>query len=68
VFGGDGQVVSFEVGDCSALMGTVRELVRRGHELEAVLPAFTRNASVLLRMQDVGQLSQNGRARLVLIF
>jgi predicted amidohydrolase len=50
VFGADGQVVSYDVGDCSALMGTVRTLVGRGHALETVLPAFTRNAAALLRM------------------
>jgi len=64
VFGADGQVVSYDVGNCSALMATVRELVRRGHELETVLPAFTRNASVLLRMQDVGEVAAGARADL----
>jgi len=64
VFGGDGQVVSYEVGDCSALMRTVRELVRRGHALEAVLPAFTQNAAALLRMQAVGGVAGGKRADL----
>ena len=51
VFGPEGRVVSYEVGDCSALMRTVHELVRRGHKLDAVLPAFTRTAGALLRFE-----------------
>ena len=65
VFGPDGQVVSFEVGDCSALMGTVRTLVGRGHALETVLPAFTRSAAELLRFADVGVLASEMRDNLV---
>lgn len=57
VFGPDGSVVSYDVGDCSALMVTIRELVRRGHALERVLPAFTSNVAALLRMGDAGRLA-----------
>ncbi len=66
VFGPDGQVVSFDVGDCSALMGTVRELVRRGHALERVLPAFTSNVAALLRLHGVGQFESGCRADVAL--
>jgi beta-aspartyl-dipeptidase (metallo-type) len=54
VFGADGQVVSFDVGDCSALMGTVRTLVGRGHGLAKTLAPFTSNARSLLRLEDAG--------------
>jgi beta-aspartyl-dipeptidase (metallo-type) len=66
VFGADGQVVSYDVGDCSALMATVRELVRRGHALERVLPAFTTNVAALLRMRGVGQVGSGCRADVAL--
>ena len=66
VFGADGQVVSYDVGDCSALMATVRELVRRGHALERVLPAFTTNVAALLRMRSVGQVESGCRADVAL--
>jgi beta-aspartyl-dipeptidase (metallo-type) len=66
VFGADGQVVSYDVGDCSALMATVRTLVGRGHALETVLPAFTSNPAALLRMRGVGQVGLGRRADVAL--
>ncbi|HYW50289.1 MAG TPA: beta-aspartyl-peptidase [Gemmatimonadaceae bacterium] len=57
VFNAHGQVVSFDVGDCGALMRTVRELVRRGHALETVLPAFTTNAAAVLRLAGRGHIA-----------
>jgi beta-aspartyl-dipeptidase (metallo-type) len=56
VFDANGQVVSFEVGDCSALMRTVNRLMARGHALERVLPAFTATPAALLRFTDCGSL------------
>ena len=57
VFDAEGQVVSFDVGDCGALLRTIRELVRRGHALERVLPAFTSNVAELLRLASHGHLA-----------
>ncbi len=61
VFGADGQVVSFEVGDCSALMQTVRALVGRGHALAAVLPPFSAHVATLLRFRGTGALAVGAR-------
>jgi len=65
VFDADGQVVSYDVGDCAALLDTVRVLLRRGHALEKVLPPFTSNVAALLRMDDVGGVSVGRRSDVV---
>ena len=62
VFNSDGEVVSMEVGDCSALMGTVRELRTRGHALEIVLPSFTSIVASLLRLPGTGVLELGSRS------
>ena len=64
VFGDDGQVVTYDVGDCSALMATVRTLVGRGHALERVLLPFTRNAAALLRLSGAGAAAAGARSDL----
>jgi beta-aspartyl-dipeptidase (metallo-type) len=57
VFDADGRVVSMEVGDCSALMATVRELVKRGHALQRVLPALSATVAHYLRLGERGRLT-----------
>ena len=52
VFDADGRIVSMDVGDASALMRTVHALVKRGHAMERVLPAFTSDVASLLRLDD----------------
>ena len=67
VFDAEGRVVRMEVGDCSALLRTVRELVRRGHLLERVLPAFTTNVAKLLRLAGVGTVVEGARSSGVIV-
>ena len=62
VFSADGEVVSYEVGDCLGLMGTVRELRTRGHALEIVLPSFTSIVASLLRLPGTGVLEGGSRS------
>ncbi len=57
VFDGDGQIVSFEVGDCSALMDTVRTLLGRGNALSKVIAPFTSNAATILRLEGCGRIA-----------
>ncbi|MBC7843048.1 MAG: beta-aspartyl-peptidase [Gemmatimonadaceae bacterium] len=65
VFDADGRIVSMDVGECSALMRTVRELVARGRDLSATLPVTTTNPATLLRMERAGKLHVGMRADLV---
>ena len=54
-----------DVGSAHALLDTVRELLARGHALDAVLPAFTRNIARHLRLTGKGELSVGADADLV---
>ena len=65
VFNGDREVVSYEVGDCSALMGTVEELVGRANGLERSIGAFSSNVATLLRLKHVGRLTAGLQADVV---
>ena len=65
VFGADGQVVSYEVGDCAALMGTVKALVKRGHALGTVLRPFTENVAGLLRFGATGRVREGRSSGIV---
>jgi len=67
VFDADGRVVSYDVGDCSGLMRTVRELDSRGRDLAAVHQAFSSSASKLLKLRDAGRLSVGYLADIVAI-
>ena len=57
VFNSDGEVVSMEVGDCSALMQTIRQLSQSGRDIGQVLAPFTKNWAALLRFARHGRLS-----------
>ncbi len=62
VFDRDGTVVSYEVGDCSGLMRTVRELVRRGRGLDRIMPAFATTSAALLRLGRAGVIGAESDA------
>ena len=63
----DGRVVAMGVGHAGSLLHTVRELVARGHGLDRILPAFTRNVAVLLRLSGKGELRVGADADLVVL-
>ena len=56
VFNEEGRVVRMGVGDSGALVKCLRELARRGHPLERVLPPITSNVAALLRLPRKGRL------------
>ncbi len=65
VFDASGAVVSYEVGDCGRLMGTVQSLTRRGRQLARILPGFTQNCASLLRLTGSGSLSPGVKSHIV---
>lgn len=66
-FDHDGRLCKMDVGSAHALLGTVRELLARGHALDAVLPAFTRNIARHLRLAGKGELTVGADADLVVL-
>ena len=64
-FDHDGRMCRMDVGSAHALLDTVRELLARGHALEAVLPAFTCNIARHLRLAGKGDISVGADADLV---
>lgn len=66
-FDHDGRLCGMDVGSSAALLETVRELLGRGHALDTVLPAFTRNIAQLLRLPGKGELAAGADADLVLL-
>ncbi|MCC7247662.1 MAG: beta-aspartyl-peptidase, partial [Lysobacter sp.] len=66
-FDGEGRLCRMEVGASQALPDTIRELLARGHALEAVLPAFTRNVATTLRLAGKGEIAVGADADLVLL-
>jgi beta-aspartyl-dipeptidase (metallo-type) len=54
-----------DVGSAHALLDTVRELLARGHALDAVLPAFTRNIARHLHLTGKGEIAVGADADLV---
>jgi beta-aspartyl-dipeptidase (metallo-type) len=67
VFDADGRVVQMGVGHAGSLLETVRELVARGHGLDRILPAFTKNVATLLRLSQKGVLQVGADADLVVL-
>ena len=67
VFDVDGRVVAMGVGHAGSLLQTVRELAARGHGLDHILPAFTRNVAALLRLSAKGELRVGADADLVVL-
>lgn len=64
-FDHDGRLCRMDVGRSQALLDTVRELLARGHALDAVLPAFTRNVAHALRLSGKGVIAVGADADLV---
>ena len=67
VFDGEGQVVSFEVGDCSGLMRTVRGLANKQSPLPLVLSAVTSTPASALRLRDRGRIATGVRLGLIVL-
>lgn len=66
-FDHDGRLCKMDVGSAHALLDTVRELLARGHALDAVLPAFTRNIARHLRFAGKGEVTVGADADLVVL-
>ena len=64
-FDHDGRMCRMDVGSAHALLDTVRQLLARGHALDAVLPAFTRNIARHLRLAGKGEIVVGADADLV---
>ncbi len=66
-FDHDGRMCRMDVGTAHALLDTVRELLARGHALDAVLPAFTSNIARHLRLAGKGEIAIGADADLVIL-
>jgi beta-aspartyl-dipeptidase (metallo-type) len=66
-FDGDGRVIKMEVGQPATMAASLAELLRRGHDLSSILPAFTTNAADLLRLNGKGRIRAGGHADLVVL-
>lgn len=64
-FDHEGRMCRMDIGSSQALLQTVRELLARGHALEAVLPAFTSNIARLLRLPGKGAIAAGADADLL---
>lgn len=66
-FDHDGRLCRMDVGSAHALLDTIRALLARGHALDAVLPAFTRNIARHLRLAGKGEIMIGADADLVVL-
>ncbi len=66
-FDASGRVVSMDVGDSGALMETIGTLLRAGHALPDILPAFTSNVAALLRLPGKGRVEVGADADLAVL-
>ncbi len=64
-FDHDGRLCRMDVGRSQALIETLQTLLARGHALDAVLPAFTRNVAHALRLPGKGEIMIGADADLV---
>lgn len=64
-FDHDGRLCRMDVGRSQALIDTLRTLLARGHALDAVLPAFTRNVARTLRLAGKGEIVTGADADLI---
>jgi len=55
-FDENGEMVKMDFATSAGLPGTLRELLGRGHRLDAVLPAMTSNVARLLRLPGKGRI------------
>jgi beta-aspartyl-dipeptidase (metallo-type) len=66
-FDHQGRMCRMQVGSSQALPDTLRTLLNRGHALEAVLPAITRNVAQVLRLPGKGEIAVGADADLVVL-
>ena len=64
-FDDNGEMVKMDFATSAGLQDTLRELSRRGHRLDAVLPAMTSNVARLLRLVGKGRIIEGFDADLV---
>ena len=64
-FDHDGRLCRMDVGRSQALIDTLRTLLARGHALDTVLPAFTRNGARTLRLAGKGEIVTGADADLI---
>jgi len=64
-FDENGELVKMAFATSAGLADTLRELTRRGHRLDAVLPAVTSNVARLLRLPGKGRIAEGYDADLV---
>jgi beta-aspartyl-dipeptidase (metallo-type) len=64
-FDDNGEMVKMDFATSAGLPDTLRELSRRGHRLDAVLPAMTSNVARLLRLPGKGRIASGFDADLV---
>lgn len=64
-FDHDGRLCRMDVGSAYALLDTIHALLARGHALDEVLPAFTRNIARHLRLAGKGEIMIGADADLV---
>ena len=64
-FDDNGEMVKMDFATSAGLQDTLRELSRRGHRLDAVLPAMTSNVARLLRLVGKGRIVEGFDADLV---
>jgi len=64
-FDDNGEMVKMDFATSAGLPETLRELTRRGHPLNAVLPALTSNVARLLRLPGKGRIAEGFDADLV---
>lgn len=67
VFDEQGEMQGMGFASSSGLTETLADLLGRGHALEAVLPALTRNVAELLRLPRKGQIAPGSDADLVIL-
>ncbi len=65
VFNENGEMVKMDFATSSGLPETLQELVRRGHGLDAILPAMTSNVARALKLQGKGRIVAGADADLV---
>jgi beta-aspartyl-dipeptidase (metallo-type) len=64
-FDDNGEMVKMDFATSRGMPDTLRELTRRGHRLDAVLPALTSNVARLLRLPGKGRIAEGFDADLV---
>lgn len=65
VFDANGEMVKMDFATSAGLPDTLRELVARGHALDAILPAMTGNVARLLKLTGKGRIAPGADADLV---